>query len=235
MAFIKNRQTKIRMVDGSLKFVDDIVTSDWVSGENNLPTNIRTIQNFTHNPPIECIRINDELTVTSDQMFLGQDGNFYVYGGLGNQNLMKFNQGQITTLSQNSFIISRPVVQVPVTMIKELQVGTILSGESSPIEVQSIEIVYPLERVNALKDIMMDFYLSNDPDTTNLNTNDYIRRDVSVARFAVHRSGVLIANGYKCLGIPCNEWNYEENRFEDRGSFEIVYDTTIGRYIKERL
>lgn len=223
------------MVDGSLKFVDDIVTSDWVSGENNLPTNIRTIQNFTHNPPIECIRINDELTVTSDQMFLGQDGNFYVYGGLGNQNLMKFNQGQITTLSQNSFIISRPVVQVPVTMIKELQVGTILSGESSPIEVQSIEIVYPLERVNALKDIMMDFYLSNDPDTTNLNTNDYIRRDVSVARFAVHRSGVLIANGYKCLGIPCNEWNYEENRFEDRGSFEIVYDTTIGRYIKERL
>lgn len=223
------------MVDGSLKFVDDIVTSDWVSGENNLPTNIRTIQNFTHNPPIECIRINDELTVTSDQMFLGQDGNFYVYGGLGNQNLMKFNQGQITTLSQNSFIISRPVVQVPVTMIKELQVGTILSGESSPIEVQSIEIVYPLERVNALKDIMMDFYLSNDPDTTNLNTNDYIRRDVSVARFAVHRSGVLIANGYKCLGIPCNEWNYEENRFEDRGRFEIVYDTTIGRYIKERL
>ena len=222
------------MVDGSLKFVDDIVTSDWVSGENNLPTNIRTIQNFTHNPPIECIRINDELTVTSDQMFLGQDGNFYVYDGLDNQNLMKFNQGTITTLAQNSFIISRPVVQVPVTMIKPLKVGTILSGESSPIEVQSIEIVYPLERINALKDIMMDFYLSDNPDTTNLNINDYIRRDISVARLAVHRSGVLIANGYKCLGLPCNEWNYEENKFEERGSFEIVFDTTIGRFIKER-
>jgi hypothetical protein len=234
MAFIKNRQTKIRMADGSLKFMDDIVTSDWVSGEDNLPTNIRSIQNFVHNPSIECIRINDEITVTSDQMFLGIDGNFYVYGGLDNQNVSKFNQGMISTLSHNSFVITRPVVQIPITMIKELKVGTILSGESSPIEVQSIEIVYPLERVDALKDIMMDFYLSNDPDTTNLNTNDYIRRDTSVARLAVHRSGVLEANGYKCLGLPCNEWNYEENKFEERGSFEIVFDTTIGRFIKER-
>jgi hypothetical protein len=234
MALIKNRQTKIRMADGSLKFVDDIVTSEWVSGADNLPTNLRSIQNFVHNPPIECIRINDTLTVTSDQMFLGQDGNFYVYGGLDNQNLMKFNQGMITTLTHNSFVVNRPVVQVPLTMIKELNVGTILSGESSPIEVESIEIVYPLERVSALKDIMADFYLSDDADTTNLNTNDYIRQDTPVVRLALHRSGVLIANGYKCLGLPCNEWNYEENRFEERGSFEIVFDTTIGRFVKER-
>lgn len=236
MAFIKNRQTQIKMANESLKYVDDIVPGDWVEDRDNFPTNVRGVQNYVHPSDFPCIRINDELTVTSDQVFVGQDGCFYLIDGLNNKLFHKYNEGIQIFNTYRDIIATRPIASLPEHLIKPLVIGTMLEGENGSIEVKSIETVYPLTKVPSSKSLMEEIYSKDKSliDIEGLDMNDYIRHDVKVVRFAIHRTGTMIVNGYKCLGIPCNDWNYETNSFEDPDSFEIIVDVLTGRYVKER-
>jgi hypothetical protein len=236
MAFIKNRETQIKMADGSQKYVDDIVPGDWVEDRDNFPTNVRGVQNYVHPSDFPCVRINDELTVTSDQVFVGQDEYFYLIDGLDNTLFNKYNQGIQTFNTYRDLISTRPIVSLPEHLIKPLVIGTMLKGENGSIEVKSIETVYPLTKVPSSKSLMEEIYSKEKSqiDIENLDINDYIRHDVKVIRLVIHRTGTMIVNGYKCLGIPCNEWNYETDSFEEPDSFEIIVDVLTGRYIKER-
>jgi hypothetical protein len=236
MAFIKNRETQIKMANGTLKYVDDIIPGDWVEDRDSFPTNVRGIQNYVHPSDFPCVRINDELTVTSDQVFVGQDGYFYIIDGLNNTLLHKYNEGIQTFETYRDLIGTRPTASLPQQLIKPLVVGTMLEGENGTIEVESIETVYPLTKVPSSKSLMEEIYSKEKSqiDIENLDINDYIRHDVKVIRLVIHRTGTMIVNGYKCLGIPCNEWNYETDSFEEPDSFEIIVDVLTGRYIKER-
>jgi len=236
MALIKNKETQIKMADGSLKYVDDIVPGDWVEDRDNFPTNVRGVQYYVHPSDFHCVRINDELTVTSDQVFVGQDGYFYLIDGLNNPLFHKYNQGILNFKTYQDIIATRPIVSLPEHLIKPLVIGTVLEGENEPIVVESIETVYPLTKVPSSKSLMKEIYSKDKSqiDIENLDMNDYIRHDVKVIRLVIHRTGTMIVNGYKCLGMPCNEWNYETNSFEEPDSFEIIVDVLTGRYIKER-
>jgi hypothetical protein len=236
MAFIKNRQTQIKMANESLKYVDDIVPGDWVEDRDNFPTNVRGIQNYVHPSDFPCVSINDELTVTCDQVFVGQDGYFYLIDGLNNTLFHRYNQGIQIFNTYQDIIATRPIASLPEHLIKPLVVGTILDGENESIEVKSIETVYPLTKVPSSKSLMKEIYSKDKSqiDIEGLDMNDYLRHDVKVIRLVIHRTGVMIVNGYKCLGIPCNDWNYETNSFEEPDSFEIIVDVLTGRYVKER-
>ncbi len=236
MAFIKNKETQIKMADGSLKYVDDIVPGDWIEDRGSFPTNVRGVQNYVHPSDFHCVRINDELTVTSDQVFVGQDGYFYLIDGLNNPLFHRYNQGIQTFNTYRDLISTRPIACLPEHLIKPLVVGTMLEGENVSIEVESIETVYPLTKVPPSKSLMKEIYSKDTSEIVieNMDINDYIRHDVKVVRLVTHRTGTMTVNGYKCLGIPCNEWNYESNSFEEPDSFEIVVDVLTGRYIKER-
>jgi hypothetical protein len=236
MAFIKNRETQIKMANESLKYVDDIVPGDWIVDRDNFPTNVRGVQNYVHHSDFPCIRINDELTVTSDQVFVGQDGYFYLIDGLNNKRFHRYNEGIQTFDTYRDLISTRPIASLPEHLIKPLVVGTILEGENESIEVESIETVYPLTKFPPSKSLMKEIYSKDKSqiDIESLDINDYIGHDVKVVRLAIHRTGTMIVNGYKCLGIPCNEWNYETNSFEEPDSFEIIVDVLTGKYVKER-
>ena len=236
MAFIKNKETQIKVADGSLKYVDDIVPGDWIEDRGSFPTNVRGVQNYVHPSDFHCVRINDELTVTSDQVFVGQDGYFYLIDGLNNPLFHRYNQGIQTFNTYRDLISTRPIACLPEHLIKPLVVGTMLEGENVSIEVESIETVYPLTKVPPSKSLMKEIYSKDTSEIVieNMDINDYIRHDVKVVRLVTHRTGTMTVNGYKCIGIPCNEWNYESNSFEEPDSFEIVVDVLTGRYIKER-
>jgi hypothetical protein len=232
MAFLKKSQNRIRMADGSLQLIDDIVSGDWLQDRDAFPTHVRVISNLL-TERLEMIKINDEISVSSDQVFLGADGLFYVFGGTSNRFYQYNNGGMKPTLFYNNTISVRPFVLVPDDMVKPLEIGTVLAGEAGNITVTSIEPIV-LEDIVFTKSFF-DLYKKDksEVDITTLNYMDYVTdRNVAI-QLSVHRTGIFCVNGYKCLGLPNNDWDYVNDVLEEENSYEIDRDST-GKLFKVR-
>lgn len=234
MAFIEKTQSRIRMADGSLKLVDDLRPGDWILDRDDFPTHIKAIMKFGWRENFEFIRINNEITVSTDQLFLGIDGNYYLYGGLDNAFYKKYNEGTLNTESMYGGPSFRPFVALDDSVISSLEIGTQLVGENGTITVDTIEPVYFQEIPPEKK--FADFYKQKkeDIDVNTLNYKDYLTYIPLTYRISAYRTGIMFVNGYACMGLPNNDWNYDEDDFELPGSYEIITDLTTNRLKKIR-
>lgn len=234
MAFIEKTQSKIRMADGSLKSIEDLRPGDWIVDRDRFPTHIKCIMKMNWRDTFEFIRINDEITVSTDQLFLGIDGKYYLYGGLDNKFYIKYNEGTQNTDSMYGAPSFRPFVGLDDSVIRNLEIGTKLVGENGTITVTSIEPVTFQEIPPQKK--FTDFYKQKkeDIDVNTLDYKDYLTYSPLTYRISAYRTGIMFVNGYACMGLPNNDWNYDEDDFELPGSYEIITDLEKNRLKKIR-
>lgn len=235
MAFIEKTQSKIRMADGSLKPVEDLRPGDWILDRDRFPTHVKVIMKFCWRENFEFVKINNEITVSTDQLFLGIDGNYYLYGGLDNKFYKKYNEGTQNTDSMYGAPSLRPFVPLDDSVIRSLEIGTQLVGENGTNTVTTIEPV-SFQEIPPKKQFA-DFYKQNkeDIDVSSLDYKDYLTYTPLTYRISAYRTGIIYVNGYACLGLPNNDWNYAEDKFEIAGSYEIVEDVITKRLKKIRM
>jgi len=228
MSFTVNTNTKVKLANGQLINIEDLKFSDWVMDKNNFPTNLRGVLKFSYAPYDNVININNELLCGWDQIFLGWDGYYYVYNGLNNESYTKRNYSTILRfLAAKDTIATRIFVGIEPTMIRNLEVGTVLRTENGPKTVNSIEVVndffqvYPPE-----KDILVDHYFKDvsQIDVNSLNIYDFFETSTILVSHVVARSATYIVNGYVCVSVPNNDWDYENDQWIDPNTYEIIFE-----------
>ena len=234
MAFLQNTNTKIKLANGQLLDIEDIKASNWILDKNNFPTHVRGEFNIPHRDTDIVIKINNELTCGSNLIFLGSDGFYYVYGGITNPSYVKSSRSvPHLYISYDGTVANRIFVGIPDSMIRNLEVGSILMTENGPKTVDSLEVLPDFfVDIPPTKDFIIDHYSKDisEIDIDNLDTNDFNTFYPVIKYIIVARSATCIVNGYICVSLPNNSWDYENDLFIGENSFEIL--PVNGRYEK---
>jgi hypothetical protein len=234
MAFLANTNTKIKLANGQLMNIEDVKASNWILDKNNFPNNVRGVFNIPHKDTDTVIKINNELTCGSNLIFLGSDGLYYVYGGITNPAYVKMSRSVFHMfISNNDTISHRVFVGIPDNMIRNLEVGSILMTENGPKTVDSLEVLPDFfVDIPPTKDYIADHYSKDisEIDIDNLDTNDFNTFYPLIKYIVVARTATCIVNGYICVSLPNNNWDYENDLLMDVNSFEVV--PVNGRYEK---
>jgi hypothetical protein len=234
MALLGNTNTKIKLANGQLINIENLDVGNWILDKNNFPTNVRGKLNVPHKDTDIVIKINNELICGSNLIFVGSDGFYYVYGGISNPDYVKMCRSVFQRfISYNSTIANRVFVGIPDNMIRNLEVGSILMTEDGPKTVDSLEVLPDFfVDIPPTKDYLTDHYSKDisEIDIDNLDTNDFNTFKPLLKYFVVARTASCIVNGYNCISLPNNNWDYENDVPMDENSFEVV--SVKGRYEK---
>ena len=232
MPFIKNTETKVKLANGQEIAIENLVPGNWVSNKDSFPENVKGYYFRAYRDGEVTIKINNELICTSDQIFMGADGSYYVYGGNENTFLDKLKRTNLIFIVYDQMVASRPFVGLPDNLVKNLEVGVVLQTENGEKIVESIEVVDILENVPAIKDFQTDLYSKDisEIDIDNLDVWDYNDRKTLIVHHVIGNSSTYVVNGYKCLGVPNNDWDYETDVVIPSGTFEITVEN--GKFSK---
>jgi hypothetical protein len=212
MAFIPNTNTLVTLANGTKKVIEELMPGDLILDSDNFPCHVfgrfRFSQEDLKKP---CIKINDEIIVTNDQAFLGADGYFYILDGINNEIFQKLNVCIQYCVSYNSFGLGEQLNGINESLIKPLVVGSVLMKDTGEKTVDTIEVIVdPYTPTPPTKNFRTDWY-DLDPSTLDVdsfNINDFITLNDAAIKHRIARSGTYIVNGYKCLSVPNNQWDY---------------------------
>jgi hypothetical protein len=204
--------------------VEDLKAGDWILNKDSFPTHVRGHVSSPYKSHQKVIKINDELVCTWDQIFIGADNFYYVYNGCDNQCFTKENSKIMSYISYDDTIITRPFVGLPENLIKNLEVGVVLQTIDGEKTVDTLEIIDIFETLPASKDYIVDLYSKDisEIDIDNLSVWDYNDRKTMIVYHIIGNSATYIVNGYKCVSIPNNSWDYENDTLIDPETYEIV-------------
>lgn len=235
MSLLQNTNTKIKLANGQLINIDDIKVGDWISNKNNFPTHIRGFANIPQREYDRVIRVNNELTCCSNQIFVGTDGFYYVYGGLDNAAYKKMNTSTVVNyITFDMTVANRIFVGIPDSMIRNLEVGSVLMTEAGPKTVQTIEILDNyFTIIPEQKDLITDHYAKDvsEIDINTLDVDEFRLYTIPLIKYLiVGNDASFSVNGYFCVSIPHNDFDYETGILMPSDSYEIILQN--GRYIK---
>jgi hypothetical protein len=232
MPFIKNTETKVKLANGQEVAIENLVPGNWVSNKDGFPENVKGYYFRSYKDNETAIKINNELICTSDQIFMGADGFYYVYDGNTNPGIVKLAQRSPIFIVYDQMVASRPFVGLPETLIKNLEVGVTLQTETGAKVVETLEIVDMFETVPATKDFQTDLFSKDisEINIANLDVWDYNDKKTEIVQHVIGNSATYIVNGYKCVSVPNNEWDYENQVPIAPETFEIIVEN--GRFIK---
>lgn len=232
MPFIKNTETKVKLANGQEINIEDLVAGNWVSNKDGFPENVKGHYNKAHRGGDLAIKINNELICTADQIFMGADGFYYAYAGNDNTFINNLPINTLTFIVYDQMVASRPFVGLPDDLIKNLEVGVTLQTENGEKVVETLELVEIFENVQAIKDFQIDLYSKDisEINVDNLDVWDYNDRKTEIVHHIIGNSSTYIVNGYKCVSVPNNDWDYVNHVHIPAGTFEIVFEN--GRFVK---
>lgn len=198
----------ITLANGSKIRAQDLSIGDVVADGYGNNVLIRGVRNFydVHpwNSGLNPRKINNEIVVLKDQIFMGADGYFYIIDGVDND-LFYFH------LSTNFFTENVTLSSLHNYNIKDrtkkLEIGSIIMKDTGPVEVNSIEILDPIfptpctwENYQYKSDLV-------DPSTVfkihPLGTGVY--------KHKVDVRGTYIVDDYICLAAQNEFWDYDNN------------------------
>ena len=171
MPFIKNTNTKVKLVNNTEINIEDLKAGDWILNKDAFPAHVRGHVLSTYKSHQKAIKINDELICTWDQIFIGADNFYYVYNGCDNQCFTEGNSKIMSYISYDDTIIYRPFVGLPENLVKNLEVGVVLQTIDGEKTVDTLEIIDIFETLPASKDYIVDLYSKDisEIDIDNLN------------------------------------------------------------------
>ena len=79
MPFIKNTNTKVKLVNNTEINIEDLKAGDWILNKDAFPAHVRGHVLSTYKSHQKAIKINDELICTWDQIFIGADNFYYEF------------------------------------------------------------------------------------------------------------------------------------------------------------
>ena len=96
-------------------------------------------------------------------------------------------------------------------------VGSVLMKDTGEKTVNTIEVIDdPYTPIQPTKNFRTDWY-DLDPSTLDINSfniNDFIPLNDSAIKHRIARTGTYIVNGYKCLSVPNNNWDYVNKKYK---------------------
>lgn len=218
MAFIPKTNTLVSLANGTKKVIEDLMPGDLILDADNFPCHVFGRFGFTQEDfKKPCIEINDEIIVTNDQAFLGADGYFYILDGINNVLFQKLNVCIQYCVSHNSFGLGEQLNGIDLSLIKPLVVGSVLMKDTGEKTVDTIKVIDdPYTPTYPTKNFRTDWY-DLDPSTLDINTfkvNDFLTTNNAAIKHRIARTGTYIVNGYKCLSIPNNFWDYVNKKYK---------------------
>jgi hypothetical protein len=234
MAFVENTNTFITMADGTKKLIETIQSGDWVLNSDGFPVHVRGVSHINSKDDTRALVINGEITVSINQVFIGEDGLYYVYKGLQNRIYRLMSAEAFCSVSYDSIVSNQPLVGLDDSIVRELTIGSRIMKTTGPVEVTSIEIIDPFTINPPTKKFQDDLYSKplSEIDIDTLNIYDYVPRNTKLISHILGQKSTYIVNDYKCLAVPVNEWDYKNDVRIDPSTFTVKYDQTNNRFIR---
>jgi hypothetical protein len=222
------------MKDGTKKLLEELKPGDWVLNCDNFPVHVRGVSKINSTEETRALVINNDITVGFDQIFIGEDGYYYVYGGIDNKIYNRIHSQLFTWVTYDSVSVHQSWVGLDNSIVRELKIGSRIMKTTGPVEITSIDIIDPFTINQPTKNFYDDLYSKpiSEIDIENLNVYDYVPRNTKLITHVIGHKSTYIVNDYMCLSVPTNDWDYVNDVRIDPSTFTIGFDRTTNRFVR---